>query len=90
MIACRFPEMTIVKPSRAVFLLLPCVALMLLAGCQQTAIFGDGQAGPMIAGPSSNQPGTAGVPKGAVAEPMVVPYNVVPRLDDQVAVGDEA
>jgi len=30
-------------------------------------------------------PGTAGVPNGAVAETMVVPYNVVPQLDDQVA-----
>ena len=30
-------------------------------------------------------PGTAGVPNGAVAETMVVPYNVVPELDDQVA-----
>ncbi len=30
-------------------------------------------------------PGTAGVPKGAVAETMVVPYNVVPILDDGVA-----
>jgi glutamate-1-semialdehyde 2,1-aminomutase len=30
-------------------------------------------------------PGTAGVPKGAVAETMVVPYNVVPVLDEQVA-----
>lgn len=73
MIACRFPEMTIVKPSRAVFLLLPCVALMLLAGCQQTAIFGDGQAGPMIAGPSSNQPGTAGVPKTQQLPPVSGP-----------------
>ena len=30
-------------------------------------------------------PGTAGVPRGAVAETMVVPYNVVPQLDEQVA-----
>jgi glutamate-1-semialdehyde 2,1-aminomutase len=30
-------------------------------------------------------PGTAGVPAGAVAETLVVPYNVVPRLDDGVA-----
>jgi len=30
-------------------------------------------------------PGTAGVPAGAVAETMVVPYNVVPSLDDSVA-----
>ena len=30
-------------------------------------------------------PGTAGVPTGAVSETMVVPYNVVPRLDEQVA-----
>jgi glutamate-1-semialdehyde 2,1-aminomutase len=30
-------------------------------------------------------PGTAGVPKGAVAETLVVPYNVVPRLDESVA-----
>lgn len=30
-------------------------------------------------------PGTAGVPAGAVAETMVVPYNVVPELDDTVA-----
>ena len=30
-------------------------------------------------------PGTAGVPAGAVAETMVVPYNVVPALDDDVA-----
>ncbi|RLE24745.1 MAG: aspartate aminotransferase family protein [Actinobacteria bacterium] len=29
--------------------------------------------------------GTTGVPKGAVAETMVVPYNVVPELDDNVA-----
>ncbi|HWL45324.1 MAG TPA: glutamate-1-semialdehyde 2,1-aminomutase [Ilumatobacter sp.] len=30
-------------------------------------------------------PGTAGVPAGAVAETLVVPYNVVPTLDDTVA-----
>ncbi|MEJ7801229.1 MAG: glutamate-1-semialdehyde 2,1-aminomutase [Ilumatobacter sp.] len=30
-------------------------------------------------------PGTAGVPAGAVAETMVVPYNQVPELDDTVA-----
>jgi glutamate-1-semialdehyde 2,1-aminomutase len=30
-------------------------------------------------------PGTAGVPASAVASTMVVPYNVVPQLDDQVA-----
>ena len=30
-------------------------------------------------------PGTAGVPAGAVAETMVVPYNEVPELDDSVA-----
>ncbi len=30
-------------------------------------------------------PGTAGVPAGAVAETMVVPYNEVPTLDDSVA-----
>ncbi len=30
-------------------------------------------------------PGTAGVPKAAVAETMVVPYNVVPALDEHVA-----
>jgi glutamate-1-semialdehyde 2,1-aminomutase len=30
-------------------------------------------------------PGTAGVPNGAVAETMVVPYNVVPQLDEHVA-----
>ncbi len=30
-------------------------------------------------------PGTAGVPPEAVAHTMVVPYNVVPELDDQVA-----
>ena len=30
-------------------------------------------------------PGTAGVPAGAVAETMVVPYNQVPSLDDSVA-----
>ena len=30
-------------------------------------------------------PGTAGVPASAVANTMVVPYNVVPQLDDQVA-----
>ena len=30
-------------------------------------------------------PGTAGVPASAVANTLVVPYNVVPRLDDQVA-----
>jgi glutamate-1-semialdehyde 2,1-aminomutase len=30
-------------------------------------------------------PGTAGVPAGAVAETMVVPYNVVPELDERVA-----
>ena len=30
-------------------------------------------------------PGTAGVRPGAVAETMVVPYNVVPELDESVA-----
>src|SRR5918995_469976 len=30
-------------------------------------------------------PGTAGVPKGAVAETLVVPYNRVPQLDESVA-----
>nr|WP_227462408.1 glutamate-1-semialdehyde 2,1-aminomutase [Desertimonas flava] len=30
-------------------------------------------------------PGTAGVPSGAVAETMVVPYNQVPTLDESVA-----
>jgi len=30
-------------------------------------------------------PGTAGVPAGAVAETLVVPYNQVPTLDEQVA-----
>jgi glutamate-1-semialdehyde 2,1-aminomutase len=30
-------------------------------------------------------PGTAGVPQGAVAETLVVPYNVVPQLDESVA-----
>lgn len=30
-------------------------------------------------------PGTAGVPAGAVADTMVVPYNEVPTLDDDVA-----
>ena len=30
-------------------------------------------------------PGTAGVPAGAVAETMVVPYNVVPSIGDDVA-----
>jgi len=30
-------------------------------------------------------PGSAGVPKAAVADTLVVPYNVVPELDDQVA-----
>jgi len=30
-------------------------------------------------------PGTAGVPAGAVAETLVVPYNQVPTLDDDVA-----
>jgi glutamate-1-semialdehyde 2,1-aminomutase len=30
-------------------------------------------------------PGTAGVPDGAVAETMVVPYNQVPQLDESVA-----
>lgn len=30
-------------------------------------------------------PGTAGVPASAVASTMVVPYNVVPELDEQVA-----
>ena len=30
-------------------------------------------------------PGTAGVPDAAVANTMVVPYNVVPELDEQVA-----
>ncbi|MFZ9627832.1 MAG: glutamate-1-semialdehyde 2,1-aminomutase [Ilumatobacteraceae bacterium] len=30
-------------------------------------------------------PGTAGVPSGAVANTMVVPYNRVPELDEQVA-----
>jgi glutamate-1-semialdehyde 2,1-aminomutase len=30
-------------------------------------------------------PGTAGVPRGAVAETLVVPYNEVPELDESVA-----
>src|SRR5688572_23719160 len=30
-------------------------------------------------------PASAGVPKGAVAETVVVPYNVVPEIDDDVA-----
>lgn len=30
-------------------------------------------------------PGSAGVPDGAVADTLVVPYNVVPQLDDTVA-----
>ena len=30
-------------------------------------------------------PGSAGVPQGAVADTVVVPYNVVPQLDDSVA-----
>ncbi len=30
-------------------------------------------------------PGTAGVPPEAVANTIVAPYNVVPRLDEQVA-----
>ena len=30
-------------------------------------------------------PGSAGVPAGAVADTVVVPYNVVPELDDRVA-----
>jgi len=30
-------------------------------------------------------PGTAGIPAGAVAETLVVPYNVVPQLDERVA-----
>jgi len=30
-------------------------------------------------------PGTAGVPAGAVGETMVVPYNIVPQLDEAVA-----
>ena len=30
-------------------------------------------------------PGTAGVPRAAVSETLVVPYNVVPQLDEQVA-----
>ena len=30
-------------------------------------------------------PGSAGVPPSAVAETLVVPYNVVPRIDDDVA-----
>lgn len=30
-------------------------------------------------------PGTAGIPAGAVAETLVVPYNVVPTLDETVA-----
>jgi glutamate-1-semialdehyde 2,1-aminomutase len=30
-------------------------------------------------------PGSAGVPKGAVADTIVVPYNVVPQLSDEVA-----
>jgi glutamate-1-semialdehyde 2,1-aminomutase len=30
-------------------------------------------------------PGSAGVPHGAVADTVVVPYNVVPELDEQVA-----
>ena len=30
-------------------------------------------------------PGSVGVPKGAVADTVVLPYNVVPELDDQVA-----
>ena len=30
-------------------------------------------------------PGSAGVPSGAVADTLVVPYNVVPELDEQIA-----
>ena len=49
-----------------------------------------GAADPLLAASGSGVatlglPGTAGVPAAAVADTMVVPYNVVPELDDEVA-----
>ena len=49
-----------------------------------------GAADPLLAASGSGVatlglPGTAGVPAAAVADTMVVPYNVVPELDDAVA-----
>ncbi|HEY5874091.1 MAG TPA: glutamate-1-semialdehyde 2,1-aminomutase [Ilumatobacteraceae bacterium] len=49
-----------------------------------------GAADPLLAASGSGVatlglPGTAGVPAAAVADTMVVPYNIVPELDDAVA-----
>jgi glutamate-1-semialdehyde 2,1-aminomutase len=49
-----------------------------------------GAADPLLAAGGSGVatlglPGTAGVPRGAVADTLVAPYNVVPELDERVA-----
>ncbi len=49
-----------------------------------------GHADALLAGSGSGVatlglPGSAGIPKGAVADTLVVPYNVVPDVDDRVA-----
>jgi glutamate-1-semialdehyde 2,1-aminomutase len=49
-----------------------------------------GAADPLLAAGGSGVatlglPGTAGVPRGAVADTIVAPYNVVPEIDDRVA-----
>jgi glutamate-1-semialdehyde 2,1-aminomutase len=58
--------------------------VVVFAGCYH------GHSDGLLAGGGSGMatlglPASAGVPAGAVAETMVVPYNVVPELDDQVA-----
>jgi glutamate-1-semialdehyde 2,1-aminomutase len=49
-----------------------------------------GAADPLLAAGGSGVatlglPGTAGVPRGAVADTIVAPYNIVPEIDDRVA-----